>query len=94
MSIVFQPSHPDTGTPLYEERVIAVRVEPNLHSESYLRDVTDEMRSPWNFVVVSKSSQTVINVAQNSRIQCSLFAWDSRDNNNIVEFPNVQEQMI
>ena len=32
---------------LYEERVIAVRVEPDMHFESYLRDVTGEMRSLW-----------------------------------------------
>ena len=31
-----------------KERVIAVRVEPDKHCESYLRDVTDGMRSPWN----------------------------------------------
>ena len=47
MSIVFQPSRPDTGSPLFEECVIAVRVESDLLFESYLRDVTDEMRSPW-----------------------------------------------
>ena len=33
---------------MYEERVIAVRVEPDMHFEFYLRDVTDGMRSPWN----------------------------------------------
>ena len=33
---------------LVKERVIAVRVEPAVHFESYLRDVTDGMRSPWN----------------------------------------------
>ena len=37
MSIVFQPSRPDTGFPLFEERVIAVRVESDLLFESYLR---------------------------------------------------------
>ena len=33
---------------LVKERVIAVRVEPLMHFESYLRDATDGMRSPWN----------------------------------------------
>ena len=32
---------------LYEERVVAVRVEPDMHFESYLRDFTGEIRSPW-----------------------------------------------
>ena len=31
--IVFQALHPDTGTPLYEERKSARREEPNLHLE-------------------------------------------------------------
>merc|ERR1712136_735327 len=64
--IVFQPLHPDTGAPVHEERVIAVREEPNLHLEFYQRDVTDGMRSPWNLPVdvVSKSFQEVVKVAQ------------------------------
>jgi hypothetical protein len=64
--IVFQPLHPDTGAPLHEERVIAVREEPNLHLEFYQRDVTDGMRSPWKLPVdvVSKSFQEVVKVAQ------------------------------
>ena len=37
---VFQALHPDTGAPLYEERVTAVREESNLHFED-LRDATD-----------------------------------------------------
>ena len=48
VSVVFQLLQPDTGAPLHEERVIAVRVEPDMHFESYQRDVTDEIRSPWN----------------------------------------------
>ena len=32
---------------LYEERVIPVRVQLDMHLESYLRDVTGDMRSPW-----------------------------------------------
>ena len=31
-----------------QECVITVRVEPDMHFESYLHDVTDGMRSPWN----------------------------------------------
>merc|ERR1712135_273167 len=50
----------------HEERVIAVREEPNLHLEFYQRDVTDGMRSPWKLPVdvVSKSFQEVVKVAQ------------------------------
>ena len=44
--IVFQSLHPDTGAPLHEERVTAVREEPNVHLEFYLQGVTDGMRSP------------------------------------------------
>ena len=33
---------------LVKECVIAVRVEHVMHFESYLRDVTGGMRSPWN----------------------------------------------
>ena len=35
------PLHPDTGAPLHVERVIAIREEPNLFLELYLRDITD-----------------------------------------------------
>ena len=45
--IVFQSLHP----PLHEERVTAVREEPNLHIEFYLQGVTDGMRSPWKLLV-------------------------------------------
>ena len=31
------PLHPDTGAPFHEERVIAIREEPNLHLELHLR---------------------------------------------------------
>ena len=48
MSIVFQPRIQTLVLRLYDERVIAVRVELDMHFESYLRDVTGEMRSLWN----------------------------------------------
>ena len=64
--IVFQPLHLDTGAPLHEERVIAVREEPSLHLELYQRDITDGMRSPWKFpvLVVSKSFQEVVKITR------------------------------
>ena len=43
--IVFQPLEPDTGAPLHQERVIAVRQESNVHFEVYLRNVTGGMRT-------------------------------------------------
>ena len=49
--IVFLFLHLDTGAPLHEERVTAVREEPNLHLEFYLQGVTDGMRSPWKLLV-------------------------------------------
>ena len=49
--IVFQFLHLDTGAPLHEERVTAVREKPNLHLEFYLQGVTDGMRSPWKLLV-------------------------------------------
>ena len=49
--IAFQPSHPDTGALLFEECVVAMREEPNLHRKFYQRDVTDGIRSPWKFPV-------------------------------------------
>ena len=46
--IVFQPLHSDTDTSkLHDERIIAVREEPNLHIVFYQKDVRDEMRTPW-----------------------------------------------
>ena len=54
----------DTGSPLSEERVIAVQwnwictLSPTCEKSQMKRD------HPGNFVVVSKSSQTVVNVAQ------------------------------
>ena len=38
--LVFQPLDRDTGAPLHEERVIAVRQELNVHFEFYLLNVT------------------------------------------------------
>ena len=66
--IAFLPSHPDNGAPLHEERMIAVREEPNLHYWLYQRDVTDEMRSPWKLpidvVSVVKVAQKLENTVQ------------------------------
>ena len=58
--------HPNTGAALHDERVIAVREEPNLHLEFYQRDVTAGIRSPWKLPpdAVSKSSQESITVAK------------------------------
>ena len=36
------PLHPDSGPAVHEERVIAIREEPNLHLELYLRLTCDE----------------------------------------------------
>ena len=59
--IVFRPLHPDTGAPSHDERVVAVREEPNLHLEFYQRDVTDGMRTPWKLPVdVVNTVQSVI----------------------------------
>ena len=43
LQIVFQPTYPDTGDPLHDESVIAVREEPNVHL-ILPRDVTDDSR--------------------------------------------------
>ena len=53
--LCFKPLVPDTGAPLHEERVIAVRQELNVHFEFYLRKVTGGMRTQLNtsFVMVS-----------------------------------------
>ena len=59
---------------MYEERVIAVQVEPDVHFEFCLRDVTDGMRSPWNLRCgVKEFADGDQRCAENSRIQCSLF---------------------
>ena len=54
---MLQPSHPDTGALLHDER------RPCL--EFYQQDVTDGMRSLWKLLVLvaSKSFQEVITVA-------------------------------
>ena len=44
--IVFQPWVPDTGAPLHEVRLIAVRKESNALFEFYLRNVTGGLRTP------------------------------------------------
>ena len=44
--IVFSAFHPDTGAPLHDESVVAIREETYSHLEFYQRGVTDEMRSP------------------------------------------------
>ena len=41
--IVFQHFYPESDAPLDGERVVAVPEEPNLHLESYLRNVTGGM---------------------------------------------------
>ena len=46
--IVFLFLHLDTGAPLHEERVTAVREEPNLQLKFHLHD---GMRSPWKLLV-------------------------------------------
>ena len=43
----FRRLHPDTGNQLHDDRVTAVREEPDLHREFYLGDVTDGMPSLW-----------------------------------------------
>ena len=43
----FRRLHPDTGNQLHDDRVTAVREEPDLHREFYLQDVTDGMPSLW-----------------------------------------------
>ena len=49
--LCFHLWHPETSAPLREERVIAVRQEPNVHFQLYQRDVTDGTRSPWSFLL-------------------------------------------
>ena len=63
---VLQALHPDTGKQLHDERVTAVREEPDFHREVYLRDVTYGMPSPWKLPVdvVSQSFQDLIKVAE------------------------------
>ena len=43
----FRRLHPDNGNQLHDDRVTAVREEPDLHCEFYLGDVTDGMPSLW-----------------------------------------------
>jgi hypothetical protein len=64
--IVYQPLQPDSGVPMDEERVIAVRSDPNLHLEYFQRFVTDGMRSLWALPVdvLSKSVQELTSVAK------------------------------
>ena len=38
-------------SPLQEERVTAVREEPNWHLDFYLQGVTDGKQSPWKLLV-------------------------------------------
>ena len=46
--VTLQPLEPDTDTSkLHDERIIAVREEPNLHIVFYQKDVPDEIRTPW-----------------------------------------------
>ena len=59
--IVFQPLVPDTGAPLHEKFVFAVRQEFNVHFEFYLRNVTGGMRTLWKLLVlVSQSAQEAV----------------------------------
>ena len=64
--IAFQSSHPDNGAPLHEERVIAVRDEPNLHYELHQRHAIGGVQPPWKLLVdvVSNSFHEVITVAK------------------------------
>ena len=93
MSIVFQPSRPGTGSPLYEEHVIAVRLEPDLHFESYLRDVTDEMRSPWKFRCGVKEFADGVQRCAETREYGAACFHAIVATTRIVEIPTVQEQM-
>ena len=66
-----------------------------MHFESYLRDVTGEMRSPWKLRCGVKRSQTVINVAQKlENTEPPGCHATVKTTQNIVEIPTVQEQMI
>ena len=62
----FRRLHPDTGNQLHDDRVIAVREEPDFHGEFYLGDVTDGMPSLWKLPVdvVSESFQGLIQIAE------------------------------
>ena len=62
----FRRLHPDTGNQQHDDRVTAVREEPDLHRELYLGDVTDGMPSLWKLPVdvVSESFQGLIKVAE------------------------------
>ena len=65
---------------LHDERIIAVREEPNLHIVFYQRDVPDGMRIPWKLLscVMFLLPQRHFNVvAWTDRLQSSqsLFGW-------------------
>ena len=62
----FRRLHPDTGNQLHDDRVTAVREEPDFHREFWLGDVTDGMPSPWKLPVdvVPGSFQHLTKVAE------------------------------
>ena len=64
--IVFQPLHPDTGAPVHEERVIAVREEPNCTLSSTSVISLMECGQPWTclVLVVSKSFQKMVKITR------------------------------
>ena len=78
--IVFPFLQPDIGAPLHAERVIAVREEPNftLSSTSAVSQVERGHFAHFLFLWCRRVFLEVVNVARNSRTQCSLFlSWVS-----------------
>ena len=69
-------------------------VEPDLLSESYLRDVTDEKITLGTSLWCQRVRRQWSTLCRNSRVQYSLFSCDSCYDKKIVKNPIVQEQMI
>ena len=66
-----------------------------MHFESYLRDVTDGMRSPWNLRCgVKEFTDGDQRSAETRAYSAACYHATVKATQNIVEIPTVQEQMI
>ena len=93
-AIVFQHSHPDAGSP-FGQGAYDCSASGTGYAFFCLTCVMSPMGMQITFVVVSKRSRAVINVAQKLEHTVQpVYHATVKTTQNIVEIPTVQEQMI